>query len=146
MISILIITAATTLTLMTPGVSGQDSSEWGLEGKPENLDSLVKFIYDGRSGQWDLADLNLTEIQDSIHEKLSTLNLTSADLDTFLNFDDVGLTPLGQLTGWFGDKVYPVIVYVLIFGGIAIVLYIFAQVRKLSSCRFFISAKLTDIC
>ena len=130
MISILFLTITATLTLTASGVSGQDSSEWGLDAKPENLDSLVKFIYDGRSGQWDLADLNLTEIQDSIHEKLTTLNLTSTDLDSFLNFDDVALTPLGQLTAWVGDKVYPVIVYGVVFGGIVIILYIFAQVRR----------------
>ena len=127
--------------LMTPSMtSGQDADATAAEqwndhipdGRSADLDSLVKYIYTSSNGEWDnAATLNLTEIQNSIHEKLSKLNLTSTDLDSLLDFDNVALTPLGQLTAWLGDRIYPFVIYGIILVGVITVFVLFSQVHIL---------------
>jgi hypothetical protein len=113
-------------------VLGQEvTDQWivpDLDGK-SGLDNLVRLIYNSNNGSWDPEHLNLTELQIGIHDKLSTMDLTSTDLDALLNFDHVAVTPLGQLTAWVGDLFYPFLIYGLVFGAAVIIFFVGSQVK-----------------
>ena len=118
------------VSLISGPTSGQDWNIRELEGRSD-LDNLVKYIYNSNNGTWDPASLNLTELQDSIHDKLALLNLTSSELslNEFLDFNSVAITPIGQLTAWVGDLVYPFVIYGALFGGAFILMQIIFQVK-----------------
>ena len=96
-----------------------------------SMDSLVEYFYRNNNNS---ADFNLTQLQDTIHEKLASLNLSDSKFDKAFNFDSafdfskVAITPLGQLTAWVGNLVYPFIIYGIIFGGAFIILQLIIQV------------------
>jgi hypothetical protein len=120
-------------SLATSGaVLGQEvTDQWivpDLDGK-SGLDNLVRLIYNSNNGSWDPEHLNLTELQIGIHDKLSTMDLTSTDLDALLNFDHVAVTPLGQLTAWVGDLFYPFLIYGLVLGAVVVLFFVGSQVK-----------------
>jgi len=119
------------VSLISGSTSGQEWNIQDLEGRAD-LDNLVKYIYNSNNGTWDPANLNLTELQDSIHDKLALLNLTSSEisLNSFLDFNGVAITPLGQLTAWVGHLISPLVMYAVVFGGAFILMQIIFQVKK----------------
>ena len=112
------------LSLSNRQTSAQ-SDEWNIQNldQDSNMDNLFRYFYSNNNGTLDLGKMNLTELQDNIHEKMATLNLSGKDLDVLFNFNDVAITPLGQLTAWVGDRFYPVIIYGVIFGAAAVLIY-----------------------
>ncbi len=124
-----------TLVPMTFGRTLGQTVEWDfkeLENDP-SMDSLVEYFYRNNNNS---ANFNLTQLQDTIHEKLASLNLSDSKFDKAFNFDsafdfnNVAFTPLGQLTAWVGDIVYPFIIYGIIFGGAFIILQFIIQVSS----------------
>jgi len=135
------------LVSLTFGRTLGQNVEWDfkeLENDP-SMDSLVEYFYRNNNNS---ANFNLTQLQDTIHEKLASLNLSDSKFDKTFNFDsafdfnNVAITPLGQLTAWVGDVVYPFIIYGIIFGGAFIILQLIIQVsiksqhQKLSTTMF----------
>ena len=113
------------LLSLSNGQTSAQSDEWNIQNldQDSNMDNLFRYFYSNNNGTLDLGKMNLTELQDNIHEKMATLNLSGKDLDVLFNFNDVAITPLGQLTAWVGDRFYPVIIYGVIFGAAAVLIY-----------------------
>ncbi len=126
------------LVSLASGRTLGQNTEWDfkeLENDP-SMDSLVEYFYRNNNNS---ADFNLTQLQDIIHEKMASLNLSDSKFDKAFNFDsafdfnNVAITPLGQLTAWVGDLVYPFIIYGIVFGGALIILQLIIQVIIISN-------------
>ena len=70
------------------------------------------------------------DFQSNLAEKFGNFNASGA-YQNFFNLTGVATTPIGKITGWFGDLIYPVAIGGVIFFGAYILLNIAFQVSIL---------------